>query len=117
MRFRRIRGLTPPARHSTETRMRPSHLLPIAGVTFLLRLVAPLARGDGKLVPQAPDPKPVAANGNGAAVNLPVTRIVLFNAGVGYFHREGKVDGDARLELRFPEADVNDLIKSLVISD
>src|SRR5206468_11550895 len=105
--------------YSTETRMRPSHLLPVAGVTFLLWLVAPLARGDGKLVPQAPDPKPAtAANGNGtAAVNLPVTRVVLFNAGVGYFHREGTVEGDATFELRFPETDVNDLIKSLVLAD
>jgi hypothetical protein len=42
---------------------------------------------------------------------------VLFNAGIGYFHREGDVTGDARLDLRFEEADVNDLLKSLVLTD
>ena len=50
-------------------------------------------------------------------MNLPITRVVLFNAGVGYFHREGDVVGDARLDLRFDEADVNDLLKSLVLTD
>ncbi|MBY0460948.1 MAG: DUF4139 domain-containing protein, partial [Gemmataceae bacterium] len=51
------------------------------------------------------------------AANLPVTRVVLFTAGVAYFHREGDVTGDARLDLRFEESDVNDLLKSLVLTD
>src|SRR5262245_49387866 len=89
--------------------MRPSHLLPVAGVTFLLLLASPLVRGQNR-----PGPAPKAEP---APVNLPVTRVVLFNAGVGYFHREGTVEGDARFELRFPESDVNDLIKSLVLAD
>ena len=51
------------------------------------------------------------------AVNLPVTRIVLFNSGVGYFSRSGEVAGDARIDLMFPETDVNDLLKSMVLED
>jgi hypothetical protein len=43
--------------------------------------------------------------------------VVLFNAGIGFFHREGEITGDGRLDLRFDEADVNDLLKSLVITD
>jgi hypothetical protein len=31
--------------------------------------------------------------------------------------RSGEVEGDARVDLRFPEADVNDLIKSLTLQD
>ena len=50
-------------------------------------------------------------------VELPLARVVLFNAGVGYFQREGVVDGNARVEMRFPEPDVNDLLKSLTVDD
>ncbi len=48
---------------------------------------------------------------------LPVTQVVLFNSGVGYFQREGHVEGDSVIELQFAAADINDLIKSLVLSD
>src|SRR4051812_4044061 len=51
------------------------------------------------------------------AVSLPMTRVVLFNSGVGYFSRAGEVDGDARVDLTFQEADVNDLLKSMVLED
>src|SRR5437764_614636 len=51
------------------------------------------------------------------AVNLPVTRVVLFNSGVGYFSRSGEVEGDARVDLSFPEADINDLLKSMILED
>ena len=51
------------------------------------------------------------------AVTLPVTRVVMFNSGVGYFSRSGEVDGDARVDLTFQEADINDLIKSMVLED
>src|SRR6185437_4327545 len=51
------------------------------------------------------------------AVNLPMSRVVLFNSGVGYFTRAGEVDGDARVDLTFQENDVNDLLKSMVLED
>jgi hypothetical protein len=51
------------------------------------------------------------------AVALPVTRVVMFNSGVGYFSRSGEVDGDARVDLTFQEADINDLLKSMVLED
>ncbi len=43
--------------------------------------------------------------------------MVLFNSGVGYFSRSGEVEGDARVDLTFPESDVNDLLKSMVLED
>src|SRR5262245_14933066 len=56
-------------------------------------------------------------NGLKAAQKLPVTQVVLFNSGVGYFHRSGEVDGETRVDLQFSAADINDLIKSLVVHD
>ena len=106
--------------------MRPSHLLPVVALTFGLLILAPLARGDGQ--PDAKQPKPIPKELPKAAplaadlklppaASLPITRVVLFNAGVAYFHREGDITGDARLDLRFDEGDVNDLLKSLVLTD
>ena len=43
------------------------------------------------------------------AVALPMTRVVLFNSGVGYFQREGEVNGDARIDLSFSAQNINDL--------
>lgn len=51
------------------------------------------------------------------AVNLPMTRVVLFNSGVGYFSRSGEVEGEARVDLAFHDPDVNDLLKSMVLED
>jgi hypothetical protein len=52
-----------------------------------------------------------------AGPNLPVTQVVLFSSGVGYFQREGEVEGNARVDLQFPIGDVNDLLKSLILQD
>ncbi|QDU18800.1 DUF4139 domain-containing protein [Urbifossiella limnaea] len=51
------------------------------------------------------------------AVTLPISRVVMFNSGVSYLSRSGEVDGDARVDLTFQEADINDLIKSMVLED
>jgi hypothetical protein len=48
---------------------------------------------------------------------LPIAQVVLFNSGVGYFQREGQVDGNTRVDLSFPSGDINDLLKSLVLQD
>src|SRR5262249_3630027 len=52
-----------------------------------------------------------------AAVPLPIAQVVLFSSGVGYFQREGEVQGNARVDLSFPVQDINDLLKSMVLSD
>jgi hypothetical protein len=49
--------------------------------------------------------------------NLPITRVVLYKHGVGYFEREGTVDGDAALALTFKQAEVSDVLKSLTVLD
>src|SRR5438874_706668 len=51
------------------------------------------------------------------AALLPVAQVVLFSSGVGYFQREGSIDGDQRIDLTFPTQDINDLIKSMTLRD
>ncbi len=51
------------------------------------------------------------------APRLPVQRVLLFSSGVGYFQREGEVEGTTRVDLSFPVQDINDLLKSLVVLD
>jgi hypothetical protein len=48
---------------------------------------------------------------------LPITRVVLFSSGVGFFQRDGEVTGNAKVDLAFPVANINDLIKSMVLRD
>ena len=52
-----------------------------------------------------------------ARKSLPLTQVVLFNSGVGYFQREGSVEGNARIDMTFPVNDVNDLLKSILLED
>ena len=52
-----------------------------------------------------------------AAAELPVSRIVLFSSGVGYFQRDGQVSGNAKIDLKFQSQNINDLLKSLVLQD
>src|SRR5215831_3722503 len=48
---------------------------------------------------------------------LPIGQVVLFSSGVGYFQREGTIDGTQRIDLTFPVQDINDLIKSMTLRD
>ncbi len=48
---------------------------------------------------------------------LPIAQVVLFSSGVGYYQREGEVEGDARIDLSFPVENINDLLKSMVLQD
>ena len=48
---------------------------------------------------------------------LPLSQVVLFSSGVGYFQRQGPIEGNATIELRFSAADVNDLLKSMILED
>ena len=49
--------------------------------------------------------------------DVPVERVILFTSGVGYFEHSGRVDGDAEVVLRFDEAALNDVLKSLLVED
>jgi len=49
--------------------------------------------------------------------SLPLSKIVLYSSGVGYFQHDGTVQDRAKLDLRFNVNQVNDLLKSLVLQD
>src|SRR5437868_5458879 len=48
---------------------------------------------------------------------LRIRKVVLYKHGVGYFEREGRVDGDEQVELAFKTNEVSDVLKSLTVLD
>ncbi len=87
-------------------------LAPLAGALALGAFFAlkPSASPAGP----AEAPAPAA---HAAAAQLPVAQAILYSSGIGYFQREGTVEGDTRVDLTFPVQDVNDLLKSMVLQD
>jgi hypothetical protein len=67
--------------------------------------------------PAGPGDPPVVPAAQVAGPALPVTQAILYSSGVGYFQREGKVEGNTRIDLTFPVQDINDLLKSMVLQD
>lgn len=51
------------------------------------------------------------------ATELPITHVVLFSSGVGYFERAGTVNDATTVELSFKPEQINDLLKSMVLLD
>src|SRR5262245_24572821 len=47
----------------------------------------------------------------------PLRRVTLYKHGVGYFERQGKVNGDQQVTFRFDARQMNDVLKSLVALD
>jgi hypothetical protein len=76
---------------------------------FGLLRPAAAAPGDGRIADEA--------DAHNRVAQLPIGQIVLFSSGVGYFQREGAVEGNARVDLSFPVSDINDLLKSMVVRD
>jgi hypothetical protein len=48
---------------------------------------------------------------------LPLSKIVLYSSGVGYFQHDGSLNNRAQLDLRFNMSQINDMLKSLVVQD
>ena len=48
---------------------------------------------------------------------LPLSKIVLYSSGVGYFQLDGTVNNRTQLDLRFNASQINDMLKSLVVQD
>ena len=62
----------------------------------------------------------VAAGGTAlraAQPALPLEKVVLFTSGVGFFQHGGRVTDDATVEMTFKAAQINDLLKSMVLED
>ena len=61
--------------------------------------------------PRTPTPQATAQ------ATLPLTKIVLYASGVGYFQRDGRIDGHGQVALRFKVDTINDLLKSMTAQD
>jgi hypothetical protein len=48
---------------------------------------------------------------------IPVTRVVLYSSGVGYFECTGQVQDDATARLMFRAEQINDVLKSMIVQD
>ena len=59
-------------------------------------------------------PWPVFAEEEAA---LPLSKIVLYSSGVGYFQHDGTVSNRTQLDLRLHVNQINDMLKSLVVQD
>ncbi len=88
-------------------------LAPVAGALVLGGFFA-LKPSNSPAGP-AEAPAPAAAQVSGP--QLPVAQAILYSSGVGYFQREGTVEGNTRVDLTFPVQDINDLLKSMVLQD
>ncbi|MEP6992575.1 MAG: DUF4139 domain-containing protein [bacterium] len=51
------------------------------------------------------------------SADVPVTKIMLFSSGVGYFEHAGLVHGNGSTELRFRTGQINDILKSIILQD
>ena len=58
-----------------------------------------------------------AARPTSTNADVPVSKVVLFSSGVGYFEHSGTVHGNSSTELRFKTSQINDILKSLVLQD
>jgi hypothetical protein len=59
-------------------------------------------------------PWPVLAE---EGVALPLSKIMLYSSGVGYFQHDGTVNNRMQLDLRLHTNQINDMLKSLVVQD
>src|SRR5262245_46827560 len=91
-------------------------LIVSAGATVLAGLAAAVILFRNGATAADP-PKGVNDPPAARTVNLPIAKAILYSSGVGYFQREGKVFGNARVDLSFPVQDINDLLKSMVLRD
>jgi hypothetical protein len=60
---------------------------------------------------------PPATAATGSAARLPVTRVILYKNGVGYFEHSGRIRGNQDVDIDFTTAQLNDVLKSLTVLD
>lgn len=59
----------------------------------------------------------ILTTGTDSAARLPVTRVILYKNGVGYFEHSGQVRGSQDVHVDFTTAQLNDVLKSLTVLD
>ena len=86
----------------------------VRGRLALAAVVAAMAQG---LVARAQIEPPATRPAARDAQPVPVKEVVLYTSGVGYFEHFGAVKGDGFTELHFKTAQINDILKSLLLED
>lgn len=81
-----------------------------------LAVLSPLAVRDAA-GQAAPAVAPPGAKADDANADLPIRSIILYRSGVGYFERQGSVQGEQRASLAFKTEQINDILKSMVLLD
>src|SRR5579872_3428230 len=76
--------------------------------------LAPLLSGQSSTPTSSPTS---AASAGESAARLPVTRVILYKNGVGYFEHSGHVRGSQDVNVDFTTAQLNDVLKSLTVLD
>ena len=89
----------------------------LAGLGLMAVAVAFLVLQPGQSVAKNATHSRAEAGKSATADLLPISQVVLFSSGVGYFQREGTIEDTQRVDLSFATQDVNDLIKSLTLRD
>jgi hypothetical protein len=80
-------------------------------------LLSVVSMGMLGMVAWAQDPQRSPATEATPSATLPLTRIVLYASGVGYFQRDSHIDGHGQVALRFKVDHINDLLKSMIVQD
>ena len=99
-----------PTRQSTSL---ATALMAIAGFAVAITL-APAAKA------QTSQPAPQAAAAHDVQKStdaLPIRRITLYRSGVASFQRQGTVNNDETVQLRFSTDQINDILKSMIVLD
>jgi len=96
-----------------------SILFAALALPFLVPAITVRADDEPIRLPEPIEPK---LSGEPKAENIPIQglplrQVALFSSGVGYFGRAGRVSGDGAVELYFQRDELNDVLKSLVITD
>jgi hypothetical protein len=77
-------------------------------LAFVCLLLAAVSSGQSSTSP---------GNSSDGAARLPVTRVILYKNGVGYFEHAGQVRGNQDVNVDFTTAQLNDVLKSLTVLD
>ena len=100
---------------STRSLLMAGLLLVVSGSAVGQALPQPKAIPDKPAAEQVPGVDPFLGLAQDTGVNVPLRQVTLYSSGVGFFEHAGPVPEDGRLELRFRETQINDILKSLEV--
>ncbi len=92
-------------------------LLWVLFASFSLAQSLSAQTSSGQTSSERDSPGAAPASAGESAARLPVTRVVLYKNGVGYFEHAGRVRDNQDVNVDFTTAQLNDVLKSLTVLD